>query len=311
MRVTVLEAADLLKTGNVVAVATETVYGLAASLFHPAAIEQIFTLKNRPAANPLIIHVADATQIEQFTESLSFEFLQLAKSFWPGPMTLVTEILSEKISAKVRAGLTTAAFRIPSHPLTLELLRLTGPLVMPSANLSGKPSATSPEHVEADFGIHFPVLDGGVCINGLESTILYFNQEEWVIIRQGALSAEIFHPVLGYTPIIENGTQKERPICPGQLFRHYAPQAKLMLVKHFTNKENQIIVGFSDRVYPVGSVVYPLGELSKPETIAHNLYSVLRQLDVDGIEAALVDDDFPSDGILASVRERLLKAASK
>jgi len=311
MRVTVLEAADLLRIGNVVGVATETVYGLAASLQYPVAIEQIFTLKNRPANNPLIIHVADISQIEQFTESLSPEFLQLVAAFWPGPMTLVTEVLTEKIPTKVRAGLTTAAFRIPSHPLTLELLRLTGPLVMPSANLSGKPSATSREHVETDFGSDFPVLDGGTCFKGLESTILYFNQERWIIIRQGSLSPAVFSPILGYTPLVEKPNSEERPICPGQLFRHYAPQAMLTLGKYFTGKEKQVIVGFSDRVYPVGSVVYALGELSKPETIAQNLYAVLRQLDLDGVAEALVDDNFSSEGILASVRERLTKAAAK
>lgn len=134
---------------------------------------------------------------------------------------------------------------------------------MPSANLSGKPSSTQAQHVESDFGDHFPVLDGGACQKGLESTILHFH-ERWTIIRQGSLVPADFESTLGYRPSIENASTKESPICPGQLYKHYAPKAKLHLVDSFENISGKVIVGFSDRVYPSGCHLLSLGAIADP-----------------------------------------------
>src|SRR5262249_3302090 len=157
-------------------------------LSQPHAIATLFSLKQRPAQNPLIIHVADRMQMGPLLHASSPDIDALTTSFWPGPLTLVLPICTSQVPEKARAGLPTAGFRMPGDPLARALPERTGPLVMPSANLSGRPSATTPTHVETDFGHVFPVLDGGPSIGGLESTILYQVGERWQIIRQGALT---------------------------------------------------------------------------------------------------------------------------
>lgn len=307
MRISVQEAGALLKRGDVVAVPTETVYGLAASLSHEAAISRIFSLKGRPADNPLIIHLEDAKEIKRYALEVAEDYERLAKAFWPGPMTLVIPVIPEKVPSIVRAGLPTAAFRVPAHPLTRELLGLTGPLVMPSANLSGRPSSTCVEHVEEDFGKEFPVLDGGECLQGVESTILMFRDGKWAIIRLGVLSPEIFEDVLGFVPEVKGNEEGKSPICPGQLYRHYAPKAKLRLSG--VPQSGDVIIGFSDRHYPEGCRVLALGVSSDPIEAAHRLYAVLRQLDEEDIEQAWIDMSFPREGLWLTLRERLQKAA--
>lgn len=311
MRVSFEKACRLLQEGGVVAIPTETVYGLAASLSDPQAINDIFALKGRPSDNPLIIHLADSSQVEFYSKDISKDFDILASTFWPGPMTLVLHAEKEWVPSIVRAGLDTVAFRIPSHPLTLQVLHAVGPLVMPSANLSGKPSATRAEHVENDFGSGFPVLDGGECYRGVESTILMNHLDRWEIVRLGALTPEIFEPFLGYRPEIHEAVDEERPICPGRLYRHYAPQANLVLDRTVPPELIGTVVGFRDRTYPSSCRVYSLGPSDNPEEVAKNLYETLRRLDIDCIEKAWVDTGFPSTGLWTTVAERLRKAGCK
>lgn len=308
MRISFGDACQRLLNGEVIAVPTETVYGLAASLKHPTAIDRIFAIKGRPSNNPLIIHVANASDVTFYASKLPNGFEALAESFWPGPLTIVVPVDTNIISSNIRAGLPTAAFRIPGNPLCRQLIQEVGPIVMPSANLSGKPSATQAIHVESDFGIDFPVLDGGACQHGLESTILYYTDDRWQIIRLGAISAEAFKPILGYLPEFASHKDEKMPICPGQLYRHYAPKAKLLLT---ATPESNVIIGFSDRQYPSTAKVFLLGPLSNPEKIAENLYAILRQLDLEEIETAWVDMDFPKSGLWLTIAERLRKAASK
>lgn len=308
MRLSLNEASKLLLNGHVVAVPTETVYGLAAALNQPKAIDTIFAIKRRPSGNPLIIHVPETKVIESFSRELPDRFHDLANVFWPGPLTMVLPIDTTKVPEKVRANLPTAAFRVPRHPVAHELLQRTGSLVMPSANLSGKPSATKPEHVEKDFGDHFPIVDGGGCKCGLESTIIYFNNSQWQIIRLGAIAPEQFLPILGYVPKIQINNGKA--ICPGQMYRHYAPNAYLRLCEK-GEKLSEVVIGFSDRTYPKATRVITLGDTHNPEIVAEVLYSILRQLDQEGIMEAHVDMDFPSTGLWTTIRERLQKAANK
>lgn len=309
MRVTLEQASGILTRGGLVAVPTETVYGLAASLKYEQAVQHIFVVKKRPPENPLIIHVADADQIRGFIEEFPPGFDVLADSFWPGPMTLVLPVRTAAVLSVVRAGLPTAGFRIPRHPSAQDLLRRTGPLVMPSANLSGKPSSTSPEHVEEDFGSDFPVLDGGPCDKGLESTILGRVGNRWAIFRQGALAAQDFTPVLGYTPLLIDATGEEKPLCPGRLFRHYSPKAKLLLGKKSRPDAEEAIVGFIERTYPGNKEIFFLGSLNDPLQVARNLYKILRELDRKHIETARIDTDFPEEGLWATIRERIRRAA--
>lgn len=304
MRLSLTQAIQRLLAEEVLAIPTETVYGLAASLSSEKSIDQVFALKKRPLTNPLIIHTASCEQIFPLIQSLPKGFEELSEAFWPGPLTLILPIQEEKILPRVRANLPTAAFRIPSLKLTRELLQATGPLIAPSANLSGTPSSTSPEHVERDFGADFPVLDGGKAEHGLESTILAFKEGEWRLARLGAIPAEAFLLCLGYMPKPYKGSENA-PLCPGQHFRHYAPKARLHLESDFS--QASLVLGFSDRSYPVRSI--SLGSSNDPEEAAKRLYDALRQLDLDQEREVWVDMDFPDTGLWASIRERLLRAS--
>lgn len=310
MLIPLKDAAHLLNQGHVVAVPTETVYGLAASIHQEKAIAEIFKIKGRPSNNPLIVHVSSFEEIKYFADTLPPFTDLLASHFWPGAMTLVLPVKKELISSSIRANLSTAAFRIPSHKDTLELLKLTGPLVMPSANTSGKPSSTQATHVETDFGKEFPVLQGVDSEKGLESTILIFNNK-WEIIRLGAIASEEFTDILGYTPLFQKPQKGEQPQCPGQLYRHYAPKAKLQLITSFSEENTGFIVGFSNKNYPDNTKLFSLGDLNYPEIVCANLYKILRELDNNQIESAWVDMDFPREGILITLAERLEKAANK
>jgi len=300
MRINSTEAITRLKQGEVIALPTETVYGLAASIHHEEAIRNIYRLKGRPSNNPLIVHLATRGQLLVPAPPRGFD--SLADHFWPGPLTLLVEAPTT-LSPLITAGLSTVALRIPSHLLTLDLLQEIGPCVAPSANLSGSPSATSPAHVEADFGASFPILDGGECPCGVESTILHYLEERWVIVRQGALPAEMFVSVLGYVP--ELLLPGKNPVCPGQLYRHYAPKTRLRLTLH----PEGAVVGFSNKIYLRATRVFELGPHDAPEEVAHHLYAVLRQLDEERISEADVDLDMPSEGLWATIQERLKKAS--
>jgi L-threonylcarbamoyladenylate synthase len=309
MRISLEEAHSRLSQGQIVAVPTETVYGLAAPLENVSAIEKIYVIKGRPSNNPLIIHVGNVSDVQFCCQELPEDFNKLVETFWPGPLTLVLSANIAVIPNQVRAGLPTAAFRMPAHPMTKQLLNRTGPLVMPSANLSGKPSATLPEHVEADFGSEFPVLDGGSCSCGVESTILIHQNPDWIIGRLGAIPAEAFTSVLGYAPKIDIKINANSPLCPGQLFRHYAPKAKLILDSQVDPGKIGAVVGFEDKKYPANCILFSLGKSTQPEMVAERLYAILRNLDIAGIQQAWVDMSFPTNGLWATIAERLKKAA--
>lgn len=310
MRISIDTAIQMIKDGEVVAAPTETVYGLAASIEHPKAIEQIFALKKRPANNPLITHVATSQEVRDFADELPRGFEVLAEAFWPGPLTLVIPIKEGSLSSIIRAGLPKAAFRVPDHPLIQALINGAGPIVMPSANLSGKPSSTKPEHVELDFGAEFPVLDGGICEKGIESTVLIAEEGVWKIGRLGSITAEQIEEVLGYSPELPDSEVTDKPLCPGQMYRHYAPKARLHLCGSIPD-QCSVVLGFSDRTYHPAKVIKVLGSLDDPGAVAKSLYQVFRELDEEGIIDAWVDMDFPNTGLWVSIRERIKKAAAQ
>lgn len=311
MRLSLETAAAQIINGQVVAVPTETVYGLAASLKDVSAIREIFRIKGRPQDNPLIVHVASADDVERMAEEVPDDFRLLASTFWPGPLTMILPVDVNAVPEVARAGLATAGFRVPDHETTCALLKMTGPLVMPSANLSGRPSATSAQHVESDFGMEFPVLDGGQCHQGVESTILYWDRESWSVVRLGAIPVEAFAEVLGYLPEVHLGSREGnvKPLCPGQMYRHYAPQAQLKLTKSFSPDMKGVIVGYEDRQYPAHCKIYLLGRIDDPKGVAGRLYALLRQLDDDKVLEASVDVDVPHDGLWCTILERLRKAS--
>ncbi|MDF2550451.1 MAG: hypothetical protein K0S07_1518 [Chlamydiales bacterium] len=305
MNLSLEEAGDRLLGGQVVAIPTETVYGLAASIACPDAIRQIFALKNRPADNPLIVHAADLRQVQALTAAFPPEAQALADCFWPGPLTLILPAKEGAIAKVALAGQTTVAIRIPAHPLTRTLIQRTGPLVAPSANLSGRPSATLPEHIRQDFGQDFPLLAAGPCALGVESTILSYQGDGWQAARLGAISLEDIEKALK-RPLTPPTAQI---ICPGQRYRHYAPSAALTLGSTYPGTP-PCVIGFLEREYPQAQRLLPLGSLSNPQECLSNLYATLRHLDALSIPAAWVDCNFPSDGLFQTLHERLKKAAS-
>ncbi|MGE3319389.1 MAG: L-threonylcarbamoyladenylate synthase [Candidatus Berkiella sp.] len=217
-------AALLLQAGGVVAIPTETVYGLAADISNEQAVRQIFALKQRPIDHPLIIHICDLNQLEQFAIKIPEYAFLLARSFWPGPLTLVL-YKSQLVGDWVTGGQDTVGIRMPNHPLTLSLINRVGsPLAAPSANQFGKISPTHISHVAAEFGERVPVLDGGHCMVGIESTIVDATEEMFcTILRPGMISEQALKAVLGNHIEIKQPNNKSKQVS-GTLKTHYAPQ---------------------------------------------------------------------------------------
>ncbi|TNE70833.1 threonylcarbamoyl-AMP synthase [bacterium] len=221
------EAVNQLKKGKAVAIPTETVYGLAASAFNLSAIESIFEIKGRPSDNPLIVHINSIEQLNLLVKDVSDEARTLIQAFWPGPLTLLFPKKDEVLD-KITAGLPNVAVRMPEHPIALEIIQETGPLVAPSANRSGSPSPTRVEHVLSDYNGFIPVVDGGKCQVGIESTVLSLLHEPITILRPGKISKEHIEFVL-HKPV-EVATMKEsheKVMSPGMKYTHYSPKAKV------------------------------------------------------------------------------------
>jgi L-threonylcarbamoyladenylate synthase len=221
------KAAELINAGDVVAVPTETVYGLAADAFNISAVKKTFQIKGRPPDNPLIVHISRIEQLETVAREIPDDALKLARRFWPGPLTLV---LNKKqiVPDIVTGGLKTVAVRIPDHPLTRKLIDKTGPLTAPSANKSGRPSPTKPEHVREDFGDTVHILDGGTAKLGLESTVLDLSGKIPAILRPGYISADMISGVIG-KKVSENhnNNSSSRSRSPGTRYTHYKPKASV------------------------------------------------------------------------------------
>ncbi|MFN1834037.1 L-threonylcarbamoyladenylate synthase [Balneola sp. MJW-20] len=215
-----------LKDGNVVAFPTETVYGLGASVWNEEAVKKIFELKGRPSDNPLIVHVSDLTQLRELASNVPDIANTLAKAFWPGPLTLILP-KTDRVPDLVTAGLDTVALRMPDHPLAIALIRSVGPLVAPSANISGRPSPTSSKHVRDDFGDRIPVLDGGDTQLGLESTVLDLSGAQPLILRPGAIGPEEIRERTGIKVIYDDSDSDLKPRSPGQKYTHYKPKANI------------------------------------------------------------------------------------
>lgn len=307
MLVSFSEAVDLLNQGRIVAIPTETVYGLAARIDRPHAIESIFVTKGRPRKNPLIVHVYSLEDARHLVQIDAPHTQELIDAFWPGSLTLILK-LRQPIDSAITAGLDSVAIRCPSHPLCRQLLQEVGPLVAPSANPSGRPSPSMAQHVLDDYDGAVSVLDGGRCAKGVESTIIACNSVtgRWDLARLGAISPDLLEKILGYIPTLYNCG--DTPICPGQKWQHYSPKAKLLPWHPGLMAPTTTILGFSDRVYEGFDLRYYLGRSTEPQECLQNLYSCLRQLDKQGIALAAVDIGFPRIGLARTLAERLEKA---
>lgn len=295
--------------GGVVAIPTETVYGLAGRIDNDQALESIFSLKGRPADNPLIVHVSSVAQARSVVDPSAYGQLErLAQLFWPGPLTLVLPKASG-VSTIVTGGLHTVAVRMPEHPVARSIIEGCGsPLAAPSANRSGRPSPTTAEHVEADLGRDLLIIDGGPCRVGLESTVVRVLPDRLVLLRPGVVTAQELFAQTGL-PVDQAGSNEELTASPGTRYRHYAPNAILTLVS--TDEEVSALLSGGDTSMMI---------LARPEVHAsyqgrtvgslteHDLYAELRRADDLHVECIVVLCDEAVHGNEA-LMNRLRKAS--
>ena len=307
------KAVALLNQEKLVAIPTETVYGLAGNIFSEKAIDSIFKTKQRPLFNPLIVHIPSIDYLETIVARIPEKAKLLAEAFWPGPITLVLK-KKEVIPDIITAGKDTVAVRIPNHPTTLELLKqLDFPLAAPSANPFNRISPTSAEHVESYFKNDIKmVLDGGTCTSGIESTIIGFENDEPIIYRLGSTSIEDIENIVGSVEI--KNKKNSVPNAPGMLARHYAPNTKTILVtdisdaiKQFQGKNIGILAfenEIKNKAIKFQIVLSKTGNVSEAAT---NLYSALHQLDEQDLDI-IIAERLPNHDIGKSINDRLQRA---
>ncbi len=306
----VAEATRRLAAGQLVALPTETVYGLGGNALDPAAVSRIFAAKNRPAFDPLILHQADSARILAYARSVPDAAHALAAALWPGPLTLVLPRV-DTIPDLVTAGLDTVALRVPAHPLIREVLnRLPFPVAAPSANPFGFVSPVTATHVAEQLGERIDyILDGGPCRVGLESTIVGFPGGRATILRKGGTPVEIIEEILGRA--VEVRTQSSsRPAAPGMLLSHYSPGIPLRLVRHLPEAGTRVqaVIRFSGGGEDRGPHDYDLSAAGDMTEAARNLFTVLRRL-AGGNYTSAVASLLPETGLGRAINDRLRRAA--
>lgn len=317
-------AAELIKNGALVALPTETVYGLGADGLNPDAVKSIFTAKGRPNDNPLILHVADMTDVEQLCHDIPACAYALAKEFWPGPLTMVLPA-RDIVPKSTTAGLLTVAVRCPDNAVTRQIIRLAGvPIAAPSANLSGKPSTTTAEHVRHDHDGKIPlIVDGGACRVGVESTIVDLTETPPRLLRPGGITPEQLIAVLGELIIDKAVTaqiDKDAVVkAPGMKYRHYAPDCQVLIVSgsqeaasryihaHYT--EGDRVLCFEEELCLYADC-NPLsyGKKAQVDTLSAGLFAALRVLDDPSVKTVYARCP-DGGGIAYAVQNRLKKAA--
>lgn len=289
------EILDAFKRDEIIAIPTETVYGLAANAMRSSAVEKIFIAKGRPQDNPLIVHIYDRAQLFEFAE-ITFEAVHtLMDAFWPGPISFILPVKQNTLASAVTAGLNSVAVRMPSDNIAREILRLTKmPLAAPSANTSGKPSPTKFEHVKMDMGGKiYGIVAGNQVDVGIESTVVDCTDYPFKIARPGAITArDLENVVPGCITAAQYDTAK--PIAPGMKYRHYAPESPMVLIKNcqsITINENEGIIGPSSEISHLNGIKYTLSaDYEDIEGAMHNLYDALRTMDLEGVEKIYITD---------------------
>ena len=313
-------AARILKNGGVVAIPTETVYGLAASAYDDNAIKKVFMAKGRPQDNPLIVHICDLEMLTEVADDIPEIAYTLAEKFWPGALTMVLN-RSEKIADSVSAGLTTVAVRMPSNTVALDVIKGSGlPLAAPSANLSGKPSPTTANHVLHDLdGKIDAVLMGEDCDFGVESTVITLVGQTPMLLRPGAVTYEQLLKVLPNLEISDAVLNElkagDKAESPGMKYKHYAPKTTAFLVEgngfaDFVNKqENAVAVCFEEEASDIKIPKLIYGSVNDKLSLAHSIFAVLREVDKFGAERVFIHAP-EIEGVGLAVYNRLIRAAA-
>ena len=305
-----------LNDGKIVAIPTETVYGLAGNALKKSSIEKIYALKKRPPYNPLIVHISSFKFLPEIAREIPNKAKKLASKFWPGPLTLVLK-KNDTISNQITSGKDTVAVRVPSHPLSLKLLeKIEFPLVAPSANPFGSISPTSAIHVKKYFDHEIDlILDGGVCSYGLESTIVGFDDNKPILYRHGAITIETIEKEIG--KITHRTENNKTPNAPGMHSRHYAPKTPIILSKNINKtignhpKRNLAVLLFK-KFQNIDKTVHHeiLSIDGNLEEAARNLYSIMHKLDQMNFDL-IIAPYFPDSGLGKTINDRLNRAVKK
>jgi L-threonylcarbamoyladenylate synthase len=311
MQVNLAQAINLIKRGEVVAIPTETVYGLAADARNEEALREIYRIKQRPANNPLIVHIASSEQVSDWAAAFPPLAQKLAQAFWPGPFTLVLPAKPE-VSTIVRAGEPTVALRVPAHPLVQQVLQQSGlGLAAPSANKYTQLSPTTAKHVADGLGDDIPVLDGGACTVGIESTIVAVEGDQWQLLRLGMITENEIMSVAGKSALVG---KQDAPKVPGQHLLHYSPTTPIKL---FSTKEE--LLAFAETESSCAALLLGDGvvphcktfNLSKhAASVAEKLYDTLHQMDALGVAWLLIETPPKTQEWLA-IHDRLSRASHK
>lgn len=326
----IAQAADILKKGGLVAFPTETVYGLGADGLNSTAVQDIYKAKGRPSDNPLILHIASIDELSPLVKEIPQVAHKLMDAFWPGPMTLIFK-KSDIVPKQTSGGLDTVAVRYPSHPVANALIKCAGlPIAAPSANTSGKPSPTRASHVEFDLdGKIDMIIDGGHCEFGLESTIVDVSGSVPCLLRPGSVTLEMLRECVGRVDVDKAVVSKlsdgEKPKAPGMKYKHYSPSCEVTIVrgdsKKVADKINELAHESIAQGHKTGIIaceetahlykeaeVLVIGRRSQPETIAANLFKMLRKCDYHNMQRVFAEG-LNEDELGLAIMNRLKKAA--
>ena len=323
-------AGALIAAGELVAFPTETVYGLGGDALDPKAAKKIYAAKGRPSDNPLIVHIADFSDMNRVGKNIPPQAKLLADAFWPGPLTIIVE-KSDQVPDATTGGMDTVAVRMPNHPVALSLIRNSGRLIAaPSANTSGRPSPSEAAHVAEDLSGKIPmIIDGGSVSIGIESTIIDLTEELPMVLRPGYISPEMLSEVLGEEVIIDPGIiaadDTTKPKAPGMKYKHYAPKADMVIVEGATEavvsqinklvgqkqeigQKVAVIATEETRDLYRADVVLCIGKREDEDSIASHLYKILRECDELEVQA-IFSESLATPRIGQAIMNRMLKAA--
>ncbi len=316
------QAAKIIKNGGLVAIPTETVYGLAADALNGKAVAKIFEAKGRPMDNPLIVHIADVSQVDRLVSEFPPKAQKLARTFWPGPLTIILP-KSEIIPDEVSAGLDTVAIRLPLHKTARELIAKSSPLAAPSANLSGSPSPTNARHVAQDMnGRIDAIIEGGECEVGVESTVITLATDPPRLLRPGGITVEQLREVIGEVEIddavLHPLAKGQKAASPGMKYKHYSPKANVILLRgnsglfadyiNARRTENAVVLCYTEDLGFLKLPCIPMGKSNDYAQHAHKLFASLRIAD-DGGFATVYAHCPGTKGEELAVYNRIIRAA--
>ena len=312
---TIYRAAEIIKKGGIVAFPTETVYGLGADAFNPLAVARIFEVKRRPHFDPLIVHVANPSDVKKLVKETPSRAKKLIEKFWPGPLTIVF-LKEEDIPDIVTAGLPSVGIRMPNHPTALSLIKESKcPIAAPSANPFGYLSPTTAKHVREQLGDEVDIiLDGGPCTVGVESTIISFSEERTKLLRPGGVSLEEIESIIGKVEI--NPIEGDRPSAPGMLSKHYAPRTPIILgwngknLDIYKGKKIGLLAFREAKNHLKFHSVEVLSRKGDLREAAANLFSAIRRMDALNLDLILAEP-IPEIGLGRAIMDRLRRASTK